>query len=278
MSLPSDRATRAGMSRAPIVRVRGGHAERTADVLAVEAPLEVRIGGDAWSTLMRTPGSDHELVLGLLLAEGIIRSALDVMRVAHCERLAPVRHDNVLEVELAPGVDVAELRERRTLSSAACGVCGRASIDDLLARIAPLEASARFDAAWLASLPDTLASAQRNFAHTGGLHGAALVHPEHGVLAVREDIGRHNAVDKVVGRLLIERGLPARDAALVVSGRAGFEIAQKAVVAGFGALVSVSAPSSLAVETAARSGLVLVGFARAGGFNVYAGADRLRGL
>ncbi len=278
MNLPSDRATRAGMSRSPIVRVRSGKVERLDDTLAVEEPLEVHIGDEPWSTLMRTPGSDHELVLGLLLAEGVIRSALDVVRVAHCERLDPERTHNVMEVELAPGVPHVELARRHTVSSSACGVCGRASIDDLLERVARPENTSTFEASWLAALPEALARAQRNFVHTGGLHAAAIVHPERGVLALREDIGRHNAVDKAVGRLLLDGSLPAGDAALVVSGRAGFEIAQKAVVAGLGALVSVSAPSSLAVETAVRSGLVLLGFARGGDFNVYSGADRLRGI
>lgn len=278
MSLPSDRATRAGMSRSPIVRVRAGNVEGLDDVLAVEEPLEVRIADEAWSTLMRTPGSDHELVLGLLLAEGVIASALDVVRVAHCERLDPERTHNVIEVELAAGVARGDLTERRTVSSSACGVCGRASIDDLLERVAEAKGTSSFEAGWLATLPEALARAQRNFVHTGGLHGAAIVHPERGVLALREDIGRHNAVDKAVGRLLLDGALPARDAALVVSGRAGFEIAQKAVVAGLGALVSVSAPSSLAVETAVRSGLVLLGFARGSDFNVYAGVERLRGI
>ncbi|HET9930387.1 MAG TPA: formate dehydrogenase accessory sulfurtransferase FdhD [Polyangiaceae bacterium] len=278
MNLPSDRATRAGMRRAPIARVRSDQLERVDDVLAVEEPLEVRIGDETWATLMRTPGSDHELVVGLLLAEGIIRSALDVVRVAHCERLDPERTHNVIEVDLAADAGRAELAERRTVSSSACGVCGRTSIDDLLERVERPSTTPNFDAAWLAALPEMLARAQRNFVHTGGLHAAAIAHPERGVLALREDIGRHNAVDKAVGRLLLDRALPAHDSALVVSGRAGFEIAQKAVVAGLGALVSVSAPSSLAVETAVRSGLVLLGFARGGDYNVYSAFERLRGI
>lgn len=278
MSLPSDRATRAGILRSEVFRVRNGKLERLRDAIAVEEPLEVRIADESWATLMRTPGSDHELVAGLLLAEGVICSELDVQSITHCQRSGADERDNVMEVALAPSANIAELTARSTLSSSACGVCGRASVDDLLKRVVPLDTSVEFEAAWLAALPEELARAQRNFVHTGGLHAAAAVHPERGVLALREDIGRHNAVDKVVGRLLLDRALPVPDAALVVSGRAGFEIVQKAIAAGIGAVVSVSAPSSLAIGTAVRSGLVLIGFARNGDFNVYSGAERLRDL
>jgi FdhD protein len=278
MSLPTDRATRAGISRAEVVRVRDGELEQLHDAIAVEEPLEVRIADESWATLMRTPGSDHELVAGLLLAEGVIRSELDVQRIAHCQRPGADERDNVIEVALAPSASTAGLTARGTLSSSACGVCGRATIDDLLKRVGPIDGSVEFEAAWLAELPEKLARAQRNFVHTGGLHAAAAVHPERGVLALREDIGRHNAVDKVVGRLLLDKALPLPDAALVVSGRAGFEIVQKAIAAGIGAVVSVSAPSSLAIGTAVRSGLVLIGFARNGDINVYSGAERLRDL
>ena len=194
--------------------------------------------------------------------------------------LDPERTGNVIEVELAPGVKPPdfEASERRTLATSACGVCGRASIDDLLARLVPQSDPPTFDAAWLTSLTDELRPAQQNFAVTGGLHAALITEPQRGHQVLREDIGRHNAVDKAIGRLLLDRSLPATNAALVVSGRAGFEIVQKALMAGISALVSLSAPSSLAIGTAARSGMVLLGFARGSDFNVYAGAERLRGL
>ncbi|MGC4090249.1 MAG: formate dehydrogenase accessory sulfurtransferase FdhD [Polyangiaceae bacterium] len=280
MKLPSDRTTRAGIVRANVVRSRDGKVEGVEDALAVEEPLQVRVFDEPWTTTLRTPGSDNELIAGLLLAEGVIQSELDLLRIAPCERLDPERTGNVVEVQLAPSAARHELEasRRRTLVSAACGVCGRASIDELLERLGPLVDAPSFDAAWLAGLPAVLAAAQRNFAHTGGLHAAAIVEPERGTLVVREDVGRHNAVDKAIGRLLLDRALPAKSAALVVSGRAGFEIVQKALAARISALVSVSAPSSLAVGTAARSGLLLLGFARDSSFNVYAGVERLRGL
>ncbi|MFZ5890880.1 MAG: formate dehydrogenase accessory sulfurtransferase FdhD [Myxococcota bacterium] len=280
MSFPSDRTTLAGIARSEVVRVRGGSSETIDDAIAVEEPLEIRIADERWATIMRTPGSDHELVAGLLLAEGIITSSRDVVSIAPCRREGSDLGENVIAVQLAPGVllDEHEASRRRSLATAACGVCGRSTIDDLLARLKPLSQSTVFDSAWLAGLPGALTGAQRNFSHTGGLHAAAVAHPERGLLALREDIGRHNAVDKVVGRLLLDGDLPAHGAALVVSGRAGFEIVQKAWVAGIGALVSVSAPSSLAVGTAVRSKMLLLGFAREGNFNVYAGGERLRGL
>jgi FdhD protein len=280
VTLPSDRATRAGITRTEIWRVRAGQGERTDDSLAVEEPLQIRVRDEVWATTMRTPGSDHELVAGLLLAEGVIASELDIVRMAHCQAPENQPTGNVLEVQLAPGVVGSELEasRRASLTTSSCGVCGRASIDDLLARLEPLPDEARFEASFIAGLPAELARVQPNFARTGGLHAAAVVEPAGGLLVAREDIGRHNAVDKALGRLLLDRALPARHAALVVSGRASFEIVQKALAAGISALVSVSAPSSLAVGTAARSGMLLVGFARAGDFNVYAGAERLRGL
>jgi len=260
--------------------VRAGLGERVDDCVAVEEPLQIRVGDEVWATTMRTPGSDHELVAGLLLAEGVIESELDIVRMAHCTPSENQPAGNLLEVQLAPGVAGIELEasRRSNLTTSACGVCGRASIDDLLARLSPLQNPASFDATWIARLSEELARAQPNFAHTGGLHAAAIAEPARGLLVVREDIGRHNAVDKAVGRLLLDRALPARNSVLVVSGRASFEIVQKALAAGISALVSVSAPSSLAVGTAARSGMLLVGFARSGDFNVYAGAERLRGL
>ncbi|MET0792590.1 MAG: formate dehydrogenase accessory sulfurtransferase FdhD, partial [Polyangiaceae bacterium] len=274
-SLPSSRATRAGIAAAEVVRVRTQHSERLIDEVAVEEPLEIRIHGDAWATTMRTPGSDSELVAGLLLAEGVITSTADVLGISHCGRPGEEGWGNVIDVNLAPGVrDPSEETRRALFMNSACGVCGRAGVEDLLARLAPLSNTTLFSRDWLLGLVTALADAQANFGRTGGLHAAGIASVRGGFQVVREDIGRHNAVDKAIGRLLLDGQLPAQDCALVVSGRAGFELVQKALAAGIPALVSISAPSSLAIRTAQAAGSLLIGFARNQSFNVYAGTDR----
>jgi len=272
---PSLRATEAGIRRAPIVRVSGDERAVVDDELAIEEPLELRVAGETLATTLRTPGSDHELVAGWLLAEGIVDSTLDLLGIAHCGHVGETGYGNVIEVQLNHRRALPEEARRAGVISSACGVCGRAQIESLTARLRPLPHSARFDPAWLHELPTALRNAQPNFARTGGLHAAGVARSGQGLQVVREDIGRHNAVDKVVGRLLLDGALPAPEAALVVSGRAGFEIVHKALGAGISALVSLSAPSSLAVDTARAFGLLLVGFTRVGGFNVYSGAERL---
>lgn len=267
-----------GIRRTEVVRVNDGRVERVQDAVVVEEPLEIRVGGDVFGVTMRTPGRDFELVAGLLFAEGLIASREDLGTMAHCGRPGEPGASNVIDVTPAPGGRLARypgLEARSTITSAACGVCGRATIDDLVRRLGHREDSTRLDGAWLARLPEALSEQQVNFARTGGLHAAGAA--EHGaaLTVVREDVGRHNAVDKVVGRLLLDDRMPGAGSALVVSGRASFEIVQKALSAGFSALVCVSAPSSLAIETAARFGLVLLGFVRGGGFNIYAGAERV---
>jgi FdhD protein len=278
VTLPSDRATRAGIARSSVVRFKDEQSEVVEDAVVVEEPLQIRIAGEPWVTTLRTPGSDNELVLGFLLAEGVIQSAKDVLSIAPCGRPGDENAANVIEVCLAPGVASPlehEERRRATLSNASCGVCGRASVDDLLARVQPISSETRFEPAWIAGLEMALGAAQRNFAVTGGLHAAGVAASGANLRVVREDVGRHNAVDKAIGRLLIDGALPASDSALVVSGRAGFEIVQKALAAGIPALICVSAPTSLAIQTAERSGALLVGFARGASFNVYAGGGRL---
>jgi len=227
---------------------------------------------------MRTPGHDHELAAGLLLAEGLIESAADLSGMAHCGRPGDEGYGNVLEVTLAPGVVVDEARfeaRRGTTLNASCGVCGRRSIDDLTRDLSPLDPTPRFDAQMLSELTARLREQQPNFDRTGGLHAAGMATEQGAYRVVREDIGRHNATDKAIGRLLLDSMLPAADSVLVVSGRASFEIVAKAWRAGITAIASVSAPSSLAVALAARANLLLLGFARDHAFNVYAGAARL---
>jgi FdhD protein len=250
------------------------------DRVAVEEPLEIRVSGDVLAVTMRTPGHDHELVAGFALAEGLIDSRSDLGGIAHCGRPDREGFANVVELTPAPGcvidVERAKLTRRGTLTSAACGVCGRRTISDLLARLRPLDDDARYERSVLAGLTAALASVQPNFALTGGLHAAGVADARGQFLVVREDVGRHNAVDKAVGRLLLD-GVSGRGLALVVSGRSSFEIVHKAFVARLPIVVAVSTPSSLAIDTARATGITLIGFARHGAFNVCAGAERVLG-
>lgn len=249
------------------------------DWLVVEEPLEIRIAGERWLTTMRTPGHDRELVLGLLLAEGVIRRAADVSAIAHCGRPTDEGFGNVVEVTPAPPLsldfDLVERASRGMPVTSACGVCGRQSIADLLTRCRPLDQSVRITAADVAGLTDKLFQEQTNFHLSGGVHAAMLVNLRGEPWAAFEDVGRHNAVDKVLGHWLRVHDAPASEQILVVSGRTSFEIVTKAVMSRCTAVVGVSAPSSLAVETAERLGLLLVGFARDQSYNVYAGEQRL---
>jgi len=262
-----------------VTRLSAEGAIARADDVAVEEPLEIRVAGDTLAVTMRTPGNDRELALGFLWAEGIIASLDDVASVAHCGRGDDEGRTNTIEVTPAPG---AHLRlpddspaRRGTLTSSSCGVCGRRSIDDLLARCKPVEA-AQMDRAALVRALESLRASQPLFAKTGGCHGAALVTLDGAHVATFEDVGRHNAVDKLVGAMLLAKKLPLRGHALVVSGRTSFEIVQKAVAAGIPIVAGVSAASSLAVDVAKRSNVALVGFAREGRCVVYAGAERIR--
>ena len=248
------------------------------DQVVVEEPLEIRVAGDALAVTMRTPGHDHELVAGFLLAEGLVRSKSELGGIAHCGHPGDEGYGNVIDVSAAPGsvLDADSRRSRRgTLTTSACGVCGRTTIADLVARLARPAEQARFDRALLLTLTDRLKNEQPNFARTGGLHAAAVADTRGTLLVAREDVGRHNAVDKVIGRLLLDGALPLSEHLLVVSGRTSFEIVQKAAAAGLPAVVGVSAPSSLAIATAEALGMLLVGFARNGTYNVYAGSSRL---
>jgi FdhD protein len=258
------------------------------DVLVAEEPLEIRVAGDPLAITMRTPGEDHALALGFLFAEGVIRGMGDVGGIAHCGRPGEETYGNAIDVTPAPGVvldpgSIAGAR-RGTLTTAACGVCGRRSIEDLLARCVPVPSRPALDMGVLRTCTVRLAERQPNFRSTGGIHAAALLGREGEVRAAAEDVGRHNAVDKAVGALLeqgvfgsgptaVPAGVPAL---LVVSGRVSFEIVQKAAVAGVGAVAGVSAPTSLAVDLAQAAGITLAGFVRGGSLNLYAHAERVR--
>jgi FdhD protein len=266
--------------RRPVMRIVDGETRRRPDVLAAEEPLEIRVDGQSLAVTMRTPGHDVELAHGFLLTEGVIGDREDIATARYCDSLDDEGRNtyNVLDVALAPGVPPPDDSvERRFYTTSSCGVCGKASLDAVRTktRYAPGDDPLRLTTEVLAGLPDTLRAAQAVFDSTGGLHAAGLFRADGTLLVAREDVGRHNAVDKVVGHMVLEGGVPARGTVLMVSGRASFELTQKAVMAGIPALAAVSAPSSLAVEMARESGMTLVGFLRGTSMNVYAGTERI---
>lgn len=256
----------------------GGATALRDDLLAVEEPLEIRVGGTPLAVTMRTPGHDVDLALGFLVSEGAIVRGDQVAAAIHCAGPDGANTYNVLDLTLAPGVPVPDASiQRSTYTTSSCGVCGKASIDAVRTRSAyPIDDDVRIDPAWLTALPDRLRAGQEVFEKTGGLHAAALFDARTGeLLVLREDVGRHNAVDKVVGWAAREGLLPLRGMVLQVSGRASFELTQKASMAGIPVLAAVSAPSSLAVEHAKEAGLTLVGFLRGDSMVVYAGTERI---
>lgn len=273
----------AGRSRLRVYQVRDGAFSQHLDELATEEPLEIRLeaGGKTvpLAVTMRTPGDDYELAAGYLYSEGVVLSRADLPGLSHCidpEVDAEQRH-NIVNARLRPGL-TADLRrlERHVFQSSACGVCGKASLDQLETRACPAPVLGRpLPYETLLALPGRLRSAQGLFDATGGLHAAGLFSADGQLVAAREDVGRHNAVDKLVGWALLNDRLPLSDHLLLVSGRASFEILQKAYTAGLPVVCAVSAPSSLAVDLARRFGITLVGFLREGRFNVYAGRERL---
>ncbi|MEU9855638.1 formate dehydrogenase accessory sulfurtransferase FdhD [Streptomyces sp. NPDC047974] len=267
--------------RRRVTRIRGGAVSTRPDTLVAEEPLEIRLNGKPLAITMRTPGDDFALAAGFLVSEGVLASAADVRSIVYC---AGAKEDgtntyNVVDVQLAPGVAVPDITlERNVYTTSSCGLCGKASLDAVrttarfpIADTPPV----RLSPALLSELPDRLRAAQKVFDTTGGLHAAALFTEDGELLDVREDVGRHNAVDKLVGRALREDRLPLDRAVLLVSGRASFELAQKAVMAGIPVLAAVSAPSSLAVDLAAETGLTLVGFLRGPDMNIYTGEHRV---
>ncbi|MFG3299890.1 formate dehydrogenase accessory sulfurtransferase FdhD [Micromonospora chersina] len=259
---------------------------RRQDTLVVEEPLEIRVGAAGpgrrrpLAVTMRTPGDDLDLAIGFLLTEGLIRSADDVRTAQLCAGAETPNTYNVVDVVLAPGVpEPATDPARNFYTTSSCGVCGKASIDSVRtrSRFAVGEDPLAVSAELLAALPDRLRAAQRTFDRTGGLHAAGLFTADGELVVLREDVGRHNAVDKVVGWAVREGRLPLAGHLLLVSGRASFELTQKAWMAGVPLLAAVSAPSTLAADLAEEAGMTLVGFLRGGTMNVYTGAQRVRG-
>lgn len=257
-------------------RPEGGFVTDTrADTVTVEEPLELRAGGETLNTTMRTPGHDIELAHGWLYAEGLIKRAEDVITARYCagsQNPEGTNTYNLLDIDLAPSAKpLTPDFIRLTPTTSACGVCGTQSISELLHRThAPIQ-PIKLDPELVMSLPDRLAAHQQQFRKTGGIHAAGAFDLEGNPIVVREDIGRHNAADKVIGHLLLNNALPAHNLILVMSSRASFELVQKAAMAGFPALVAVSAASSLAVELAREANMALAGFTRGDRFNLYAG-------
>jgi FdhD protein len=272
-------------SRAAIQRFESGHPTATGDdAVAVEEPLEIRLGRvvdgklrlQPVSITMRTPGDDFELAAGFLFTEGILKSSDQIREILHCGKGKGA--SNTLRVELAAGVDVDMKRlERNFYTTSSCGVCGKTSLEALATGAQPVATPAGFtvDAHLIDELPERLRSKQHAFRSTGGLHASALFSRTGELLGLREDVGRHNALDKLIGARFLAGTLPANDTILFLSGRASFELLQKAVMAGIPVVCAVGAPSSLAIEAAREFGLTLLGFVRGNRFNVYAGQERL---
>jgi FdhD protein len=268
--------------RRPVLRISEDGSRRRQDSLAAEEPLELRVDGRALAVTMRTPGHDVELAHGFLLTEGVIGSAADVSTARYCDGVDEEGRNtyNVLDVALAPGVEPPDIGvERNFYTTSSCGVCGKAALDavKLKTRFSPAGDGCRVSPETLTTLPDLLRDQQRVFSSTGGLHAAGLFTTTGDPLVVREDVGRHNAVDKAIGRALLEGRVPLAGSVLMVSGRASFELVQKAAMAGVPVLAAVSAPSSLAAELADEQGITLVGFLRGSSMNVYTHAERITG-
>jgi FdhD protein len=260
-----------------VTRIADSTREIRYDSLVAEEPLEIRVGGRSLAVTMRTPGHDYELATGFLLTEGLIAGGADLATISYCP--GPDKQEfNVLDVTLAAGVDPPPADAARPfVTTSSCGLCGKASIDNVRSRSRfevasdPVEVTATV----LCSLPDRLREAQKVFERTGGLHAAGLFDAGGNLVCLREDVGRHNAFDKVIGWAAMNGRLPLRGHVMLASGRASFELVQKALMAGVPVLAAVSAPSNLAAELAEESGMTLVGFLRGDTMNLYAGAQRV---
>jgi FdhD protein len=269
--------------RVRVLDVRPGESVARDDEVAAEEPLEIRVvpGADSpayrIAVTMRTPGADFELAVGFLVSEGLLTSPEDVARVSYCTDPEEPQQHNIVNVVLASGVRFDRERFRRNVyTTSSCGICGKAAIEQVRATTSRSPVgNFRLPSEVLTSLPARIAPAQRIFDRTGGLHAAALFRSNGELLLIREDVGRHNAVDKVVGHRFLARDLPDSNTVLLVSGRAGFELVQKAAVAGIPFLAAIGAPSTLAVALAKEQGMTLVGFLRQGRFNLYAGPERV---
>ena len=260
-----------------IVRLKVGAQTSGADVVTVEEPLEIRVQEEAVAVVMRTPKDDFDLVAGFLYTEGVVAHPRDVGTISYCESAEPPNVENVVDVRLSDGVEFDRERLKRNFyASSSCGVCGKASIDHIRAQAPKITADFTVSIDVLYELSDKLRQSQDVFDKTGSLHAAGLFDVNGKLLALREDVGRHNAVDKLVGSFILRDQLPPPTSILMVSGRSSFEIMQKALMAGIPMVAAVSAPSSLAVDIARESNMTLVGFLRGRACNIYAGEGRIR--
>ncbi len=274
-----DAPVRRATANVQVLAVNEHGARRRPDRLVTEEPLEIRLQfprrePEPLLVTMRTPGDDFELAAGLCFTEGILRGLAEVDNLAYCLNGEGEQLYNVVTVALRAAM-LGEIRARRFLSTSSCGICGKAALEDLAVRCAPVGGGPRVNAHTIAGLPDALAQHQRLFDQTGGLHAAARVAPDGTVLAIREDVGRHNALDKLIGHALLVGALPLADELVFVSGRLSFELVQKAAVAGAAIVCAVSAPSSLAVSAAEHLGQTIVGFVREDRCNVYSHPERI---
>jgi len=258
------------------LKIRKGEEPKSdPDSLAVEEPLEIRLKNEALSVTMRTPGDDFELTAGFLFTEGILRSSQEIGSMRHCDEVES-EDRNVVDVHPADGVtiDITKL-QRNFYATSSCGICGKAAIDQIRNEAPPFESALEVPPTLLSTLPEKMEKEQAAFEKTGGLHAAAIFDATGNLLVLREDVGRHNAVDKVIGKMLLEEKIPLDNHILMVSGRASFEILQKARMASLPIICAVSAPSSLAVAFAVENGMTLIGFLRGEEMNIYSGKDRI---
>ena len=268
--------------RVEIVRVRGGDRSRAPDRAATEEPLEIRMHGRPFAVIMRTPGADRELAAGFLLSERALRCADDLGAIEYCTGGEPEGsaqdRENIVNVTLADvsRLDALFAERRNVTTNSSCGLCGRLTIESLASGVDPITAATTVAASTLVTLADRLRRSQTVFDETGGLHAAGLFSPEGELIDAAEDVGRHNAVDKVIGRRLMTDTLPLSETILFVSGRTSFEIVQKALYSGIPIVASVSAPSSLAIDLADEMGITLAGFARGDSFNIYTHDHRIQ--
>lgn len=265
------------ITEAEITRLTAGQSpSKRRDQLAVEEPLEIRVRGQSVAVTMRTPGHDDELAAGFLVSEGLIQRRNEVTEIAYCQRGEAADFENTLNVFLSPSVKIDFKRlTRHVFASSSCGLCGKASIEAVQQHFPPVESEMKISVRKIRQFPGKLRGSQAAFAKTGGLHAAAIFDARGKLIVLREDVGRHNAVDKVIGYAFLRGLLPLENHVLLVSGRASFEIMQKALAARVPVICAVSAPSSLAVEFARESGQTLIGFLRGETMNVYSHAERI---
>jgi FdhD protein len=267
-------------TRVRMTAYRAGIAEDREDRLAGEEPLAIRVAGPGQAPVdvaitMRTPGHEAELAVGFLRTEGLIDDRTEITAITTGDSVTHAKPDDEITIHLAAVFDASRISSRHFVATASCGICGKASLDEVEVRSAPIPDGPVVDPRTLISLPGTVRDAQAVFEHTGGLHAAGLFEPDGRLITLREDVGRHNALDKLIGSQVMADALPLNGRIVLLTGRAGFELVQKAAVAGAPIVAAVSAPTDLAVEAAERLGVTLVGFLRGDGFNVYARPDRV---